>query len=127
VPAPAALVWRAAVELGYAVVVDIAGPVPLAVDGARLTALAGGEPVPLPHEDPDVLNAVREAAAGRALIAGLRVAPGRAGDAVEVQVTISEDCTAAAATEAASQFGAAVMARLAGRLRQGIAVAVMPR
>jgi hypothetical protein len=35
-------------------VIDVAGPVPLAVEGARLRALADGEPPPLPHEDPDI-------------------------------------------------------------------------
>ena len=47
VPAVAAQVWRAAAEDACAVVVDIAGPVPLAIDGARLAALADGRPVPL--------------------------------------------------------------------------------
>jgi hypothetical protein len=36
------------------VIIDVAGPVPLAVEGARLTALAKGRPVPRPHEDPDI-------------------------------------------------------------------------
>ena len=63
-------VWRAAVDGSCAVVVDIAGPVPLAVEGARLAALADGRPVPLPHQDPDVLDAVRAAAAGQPAIAG---------------------------------------------------------
>jgi SseB protein N-terminal domain len=76
VPAQAGLVWRAAVDGSCAVVVDIAGPVPLAVDGARLAALAAGRPVPRPHQDPDVLSAVRAAVAGQPAIAGLRVAGG---------------------------------------------------
>src|SRR5438874_4205041 len=59
VPVPAASVWRAGAETG-AVVLDVAGPVPLAVDGARLAALAAGSPVPPPHADPDVLALVRE-------------------------------------------------------------------
>ena len=54
VPAEADRVWRAAVADGCAVVIDVAGPVPLAVEGARLAALAAGRPVPPPHEDPDV-------------------------------------------------------------------------
>ena len=68
-PRSAAQVWRAAVDGSCAVVVDIAGPVPLAIDGARLAALAGGRPVPPPHQDPDVLAAVRAAAAGQPAIA----------------------------------------------------------
>src|SRR3954465_11099399 len=46
VPAEAARVWQAAAADGYAVVIDVAGPVPLAVEGARLAALAAGQPVP---------------------------------------------------------------------------------
>jgi SseB protein N-terminal domain len=124
VPAPAARVWQAAVSDSCAVVVDIAGPVPLAVDGARLAALADGRPVPLPHEDPDVLGAVREAAAAEELINGLRVGPGRD---VEIQVTFPPGCPQAAADGAARRLGTAVMARLGGRLRRGIAVAVVPQ
>jgi SseB protein N-terminal domain len=122
VPAPAALVWRAAVDDSCAVVVDIAGPVPLAIDGARLAALADGLPVPLPHEDPDVLSAVRAAAADEALITGLRVTPG---NDVEIELTLAAGCAPAAAGEAARRLGTAVMARLGGRLRRGIAVAVV--
>src|SRR5580693_8289399 len=65
VPAFAAQVWRAAAEDACAVVVDVAGPVPMAIDGARLAALADGRPVPPPHQDPDVLAAVQAAGAGR--------------------------------------------------------------
>jgi hypothetical protein len=71
VPAEAALVWRAAVEDSCAVVIDVAGPVPLAVEGARLAALAGGAPVPPPHEDPDVHAAVTAAITESAAAAGL--------------------------------------------------------
>jgi hypothetical protein len=127
VPVAAALVWRAAAEDSCAVVVDVAGPVPLAVDGARLAALAGGQPVPMPHEDPDVLSAVQAAADGQPLITGLRVVPGQAGDDVQIQVTLVAACGRAAAGQAASQLGAAVMGTLGGRLRRGIAVAVMPQ
>jgi hypothetical protein len=124
VPAPADAVWRAAADDSCAVVVDIAGPVPLAVDGARLAALASGLPVPPPHDDPDVLSAVGEAAAGQPAIARFRVAPGRAGDDVEIRVTLAAGCAPAAASEAVGRLGDAVMARLGGRLRRGIAVAV---
>jgi hypothetical protein len=126
VPASASLVWRAAAGDSCAVVVDVAGPVPLAVDGARLAALADGQPPPLPHEDPDVLSAVRAAAADEARIAGLRVVSGRAGDDLEIQVTLAAGCPPAAASEAVRRFGGAVMASLGGRLRRGIAVAVVP-
>src|SRR5262249_55719916 len=102
---------------------DGAGPVPLAIDGARLAALADGRPVPLPHEDPDVLSAVRAAAAAEELINGLRVRPGRD---MEIQVTFAPGCPPAAAEGAARRLRAAVMAGLGGGRRRGIAVAVVP-
>jgi hypothetical protein len=123
-PTAADHVWRAAVTDSCAVVVDIAGPVPLAVDGARLAALASGQPVPQPHLDPDVLAAVRAAAAGRAALTGLSLAPGRTGTDLEIRVTLAAGCDPAAASETLSQLGAAVMTRLGERLRRGIAVAV---
>jgi hypothetical protein len=125
VPAGAAQVWRAAAEDACAVVVDIAGPVPIAIDGARLAALAEGRPVPLPHEDPDVLAAVRAAAADRPEIAGLSVAAAGGSD-LQINVTLADGCATAAGQEAARQLGAGVMASLSGRLRLGIAVAVTP-
>ena len=67
VPVPAGQLWRAAAGTADAVVVDVAGPVPLAVDGARLAALAAGRPAPPPHEDPDVLAAVAAAMTGSPL------------------------------------------------------------
>jgi len=124
VPAPAAQVCRAAVDDACAVVIDVAGPVPLAVDGARLAALADGRPVPRPHEDPDVLSAVRAAAAGQAAIAGWRAAAGRDGDDLEIQVTLAPGCSPAAGRAAAGRLGSALLAGLGGRLRRGIAVAV---
>jgi hypothetical protein len=61
VPVPAPRLWAAARSEADAVVVDVAGPVPVIVEGARLRALADGEPPPPAHEDPDV----------RALVAGV--------------------------------------------------------
>jgi hypothetical protein len=61
VPVPAASAWLAGTQEADAVVIDVAGPVTLAVDGARLAALAAGRPVPLPHQDPEVLAALHAA------------------------------------------------------------------
>lgn len=126
VPAMAAQVWRAAAEGACAVVVDVAGPVPIAIDGARLAALADGRPVPLPHEDPDVLAAVRAAGTGQPAIAGLTVAASGDGSDLQINVTLAGGCATAAGQEAARRLGADVMASLGGRLRRGIAVAVAP-
>jgi hypothetical protein len=71
VPVPALAVFQAATEETWAVVVDVAGPVPIAVEGARLAALVGGGPLPRMHEDPDVWQLVA-AAAGR-IAPGIRV------------------------------------------------------
>ncbi len=55
VPVPAARLWpAAAAEQADAVVIDVAGPVALVIEGARLATLAGGAPPPPPHLDPDV-------------------------------------------------------------------------
>lgn len=124
VPADAAAVWQAAAADGCAVVVDVAGPVPLAIDGARLAALAGGGPVPLPHQDPDVLAAARCAAAGQAAIAGLGLGDGGADCDVVIRLTLAAGCGQAQAEQAAGALAAEVMARLGGRLRRGIAIAL---
>ena len=54
VPVSARQVWAAAQAEAEAAVIDVAGPVPLVIEGARLRALANGQPPPLPHEDPDI-------------------------------------------------------------------------
>ena len=87
VPAEADRVWRAAVADGCAVVIDVAGPVPLAVEGARLAALAAGQPVPPLHEDPDVHAAVAAAVAGEPDIAGFSLASGQL-DRTDLAVTL---------------------------------------
>jgi hypothetical protein len=69
VPVPAASVWLAGRQDASAVVIDVAGPVPVAVDGARLAALAAGRPVPMPHQDADVLAALQAVLASEPLIA----------------------------------------------------------
>ncbi|RKS74535.1 type III secretion system (T3SS) SseB-like protein [Actinomadura pelletieri DSM 43383] len=68
---------RATLDEGAdALVVDVAGPVPFAVDGMRLHMLAEGRPVPPPHEDPDVLAAVEAAFGTDQAVSGVRVSEG---------------------------------------------------
>ena len=109
VPVPAARLWPAvAAEQADAVVIDVAGPVPLVVEGARLRALASGAPVPLPHEDPDIRAQVA------AVTGNFTLGPG--GQDAEMTVTVkTRDLTAARAA------AEAIAARLAPRLRRGIA------
>jgi len=117
VPAQADRVWRAAVAEGCAVVIDVAGPVPLAVEGARLAALAAGQPVPPPHEDPDVRAEVEAAIAGEPGITGFTLAAGRH-DGADLAVTLR--LAAVDAEPVLNRVADSIAARLAGRLRRGI-------
>jgi hypothetical protein len=124
VPALARQVWGNAVADACAVVIDVAGPVPLAVEGTRLAALARGEAVPLPYQDPDILAEVTAAAAQLPVPASVRLAPGDAGGDLVIQLTLPAGCDSSAAADLVAAMGAEVMARLGGRLRQGIEFAV---
>jgi hypothetical protein len=59
-----------------ALVVDVAGPVPFAVEGNRLYTFAEGRPIPRPHEDPDLLAVIDAAFASEDAVTGVRVGPG---------------------------------------------------
>ena len=124
VPAEADRVWRAAVADGCAVVIDVAGPVPLAVEGARLAALAAGQPVPPPHEDPDVRAEVQAAVAAEPAIAGFTLAPGHPG-AADLAITLHlaprKDADRGPAVNRAA---AGIATRLGARLRRGIEVVI---
>jgi hypothetical protein len=125
VPAEAGRVWDAAVTDGCAVVIDVAGPVPLAVEGARLAALAARQPVPLAHEDPDVRAEVEAAVAAEPLITGFGLAAGTqeegAGAAdLAVRLHLAAGDWQPAVNRAASRAAA----RLAGRLRRGVEFSV---
>jgi type III secretion system (T3SS) SseB-like protein len=126
VPLPAAQVWQAAREEASAAVIDLAGPVPLAVEGARLAALAAGEPPPAPHTDPDVLAVAREALAREQdVITGLRLLPGGPGSdlVLEVRLAPGRDAGEPAVRRAIERTAAGVMAGTGGRFRRGIEVA----
>ncbi len=144
VPTAAAHLWRAAVEDSCAVVIDVAGPVPLAVEGARLAALAQGALAPLPQDDPDVRAAVALAVAELAPAAGFRLLDGGAAADLLVELDLhpaGNDYTSSGSAgsgspgsgadsgrpaELAARVGAGVMARLGGRLRRGVGVTVRP-
>jgi hypothetical protein len=123
VPVDAVSVWRSAVSDSCAVVLDVAGPVPLAVDGARLAALAAGEPVPPPQQDPDVHAVISAAVAARPQITGVRLGGGGGGADLTIELSFAPD-PGVPASEVAQAVAAEVMARLGGRLRRGIQVAV---
>jgi hypothetical protein len=125
VPVPADRVWQAGAQEASAVVIDVAGPVPLAVDGARLAALAGGGTVPLPHEDPDVRAAAEAALSGETLITSARLAGPGDGSDIALLVTLAPGCDPTAAGAAVRRAVADLMARTGGRFRRGVEVAVV--
>jgi hypothetical protein len=123
VPAEADRVWRAAVAERCAVVIDVAGPVPLAVEGARLAALAAGCPVPPPHEDPDIRAEVEAVVASEPGITGFTLAPGhQEGTDLAVTLRLAAGDHGPALTRAAN----GIAARLAGRLRRGLEFSAAP-
>jgi SseB protein N-terminal domain len=122
VPVTAGHVWQAGVQEASAVVIDVAGPVPFAVDGARLAALAERRPVPLPHEDPDLRALAEEALTSEPLISGLALLPGERGSDLTVQVTLADGygpahVHAQAAIQRAVEY---VVAGGVDRVRRGI-------
>ena len=124
VPAQAGLVWRAAVDGSCAVVVDIAGPVPLAVEGARLAALAAGQAVPPVYEDGDVRAEVEAAIAAEPMITGFSLAPSQ-------QVDLAVRLRLAAANRVGGDWrpvvnraAQGIAGRLAVRLRRGVEFSV---
>ncbi len=130
VPTPSASVWGTAVADSCAVVIDVAGPVPIAVEGARLAALAAGQPPPAPQDDPDIRADVAAALAERpaAEAAGVTRAELAAGpDGTDLAVRLLIGPGATSAHPAALQpVAEAIAARLAGRLRRGIQFSAAP-
>jgi hypothetical protein len=122
VPAAAWRVWKAATADSCAVIVDVAGPVPLAVEGARLAALAQGQPVPAPCTDSDVREIVADVLAGQLAVAAFELRPGGPEHDLVIALTLSSESTGHDVADLATGLGNAVMARLGGRLRRGIAI-----
>src|SRR5690349_9566771 len=127
VPVPAAKVWQSGATDASAVVIDIAGPVPFVVDGARLAALAQGGPPPRPHEDPDVAALVQAALAAEPTVAAYRLLPGEDGTDLTLCLVPVPGCDPADAafTGAAQRASQRVLAGAGPRLRRGIQVAVI--
>jgi hypothetical protein len=125
VPVPASAVWQAAVKDSQAVIIDIAGPVPLVVDGARLSALASGTPVPHLHEDADVQAAVAAVAASQPPGIRIRLGPPEGGADFTLELSPADPAGGLPVADAiATAIAEAVADRLAGRLVNGIAVLV---
>lgn len=104
VPMPLARACQAALSENCVLVIDVGGPVQVGLDGPRLAAIASGGPVPLPDEDPEIIQIVAEIAPGAALRAA-----GNGGLVVEIDATTYED---------ASRIGQQIVAALWHRLRR---------
>ncbi len=124
VPVPAAQVWQAGAEEASAVIIDVAGPVPFAVDGARLAALAEGRAAPMPHEDPDVVALVRGMVTAEPAIAGFGLQPGRHGTDLTLCLAPGPTATQVQLRDAIERVSVGVMAGAEGRVRRGIEVAL---
>lgn len=127
VPVPAAQVWRSGAQDASAVIIDIAGPVPFAVDGARLAALAQGRPAPMPHEDPDVVALVHAALAAEPAIAGYRLLPGEDGTDLTLCLVPVPGYGPAepGVTGAAQRACERLLAGAGDRVRRGVEVALL--
>jgi hypothetical protein len=126
VPSAAAEVWSAAASESCAVVIDVAGPVPLAIDGSRLAALSSGGPLPEPHTDPDVQAQVMAAIAAEPAIAGAELAAGPEGTDLAVRLMVRPAGGPAPDPAATRRAAEAIGARLAARLRRGIQITAAP-
>ena len=124
VPVPAAQVWQSGAKDASAVVIDIAGPVPFAVDGARLAALARGGAVPLPHEDPDVMALAHEALLAEPVIGGYRLQPGTGGTDLTLLLVPVPGHSQEEVRDAAQRAAQRLMGGVGDRVRRGIQIAV---
>ncbi len=106
--------------------IDIAGPVPLVVDGARLATLAAGQPPPGMHEDPDVWQQVAAAAAQIAPGIRVKLTPGQGGLDFTLELAPPAGATRPVPGQMASEIADAAAAGLGGRVRAGIAVVIRP-
>jgi hypothetical protein len=125
VPVPAASVWHAATEQSEAVIIDIGGPVPVAIEGARLAALAAGQPVPALHADPDVRAAVAAIAARQPPGIRIRLGPPPAGADLALEIGPADPAAGAIPAAVTEAIAGEVAACLGSRSRRGIAL-VLP-
>ena len=128
-PSTAVDVARGAYAQGAAaVLVDLAGPVDVVLEGPAMLALAECRPWLPPAQDPDVLSAVSQALAGLPGLAGVDVT---ASPEADLTITLHVP-TAASAPTAARDVAQEAAGRLASvdllrfRLERGLDLAVTP-
>jgi hypothetical protein len=92
------------------------------VEGTRLAALAAGRAVPDMHEDPDVWNLVAAAAGSVAPGIRVRLGPPQDGAAFTLELAPPRGAAGRVDPDVAANIADAAYARLAGRVRSGIAV-----
>jgi hypothetical protein len=116
-------------EKADALIVDAAGPVPFALDGERLRALAEGAEVPPAHRDPHVLAAVQVAVSQVPGIARIKVGPGQDGAELSVGLLLTPeaDADADATAEAVRAASARLAEHLTGNVIGGVHLEVIPR
>ncbi len=122
VPAAALQVWQAAAGDSCSVVVDVGGPVPFAVEGARLAVLARGDGPPEAWDDPDVREAVASVLAGQLEVAAFDLRPGDADNDLVIALSLAPGQLAGDVAGLAAQVTEAVRERLGGRFRRGVAI-----
>jgi hypothetical protein len=127
VPVPAASVFAAAQAESQAVVIDVGGPVPVAIEGAGLDALASGGPVPRMHEDPDVWQLVADAAGRAAPGTRVRLRPAPDGAEFVLEVAPPEGKPGPVPDSVASDIAASIKSALCPRVRSAVAVVRLTR
>jgi hypothetical protein len=110
-------------ENADALVVDVAGPVPFAVEGNRLYTFAEGRPVPRPFEDPDLLAVIEAAFAMETEVTGVKVGPG-AGAELSVRFSLA---TGADERTTVQRVADRLAGELRGRIVGGVEVGVTRR
>jgi hypothetical protein len=106
-------------ESADALVLDVAGPVQYAIEGARLHVLANGGAINAPHEDPDVLMAVHSAVDGLPGITGVRVEPGERAE-LAVRLRLADGAGAPDVRAAAERLAERLRGHVAGGVEIGI-------
>lgn len=107
-------------ENADALVIDVAGPVPFAVDGYRLRLFAEGRPIPLPHEDPDVLAAIEAAFGTEQGVTGIRVGAGNTTE-LSVRFTLTGDADERATVQrVADRLTELLRGRIVGGVELGV-------
>lgn len=125
VPVAALAVWQTACADSSAVVIDVAGPVPFAVEGARLAALARGEAAPQPFADSDVQEIVAAVLASHLDVASFELQPDDDGRDLTIVLVLTTEAEAGGGLDVAklgAEIADAVMARLGSRLRRGVSI-----